>query len=202
MSTTTLETLCEIIVQPSSGRVDRHAGIIRGVRILRPQPDSGRRYLGVAIRDACSLYEGRPVGVNPPSQSAVNFDRPIQDRVGWLKSVRLADGGLSGDLHFLTTHPLTPMLLEAARRNPRIFGLSVNMDGRTRREGGKIIVKEIARVRSVDLVPDPVLDVGGLFESRESIHPLVDGRGAASSASDFFHAVTGRRPPRSQPSRC
>ena len=159
----TVESLFEI-VQSGSIAVDREAGIIRGVRILGPVSANGRKYVPSAISGALAMYEGRPVNANHPPRSAPDSDRQVQDRIGWLSGVKLTDGGLSGDLNILTGHPLASAVLEAADRNPALFGLSHNAEGRTRRENGSTLVEEIVRVRSVDLVSDPA-STKSLFES-------------------------------------
>ena len=62
------------------------------------------------------------------------------------------------------SHPFAPAILEAAEKNPTLFGLSHNAEGRTRRDNGSTLVEEIVRVRSVDLVSDPAT-TKSLFES-------------------------------------
>lgn len=157
-----MEQLFEI-VQSRELRVDREQGVIHGVRILGPNSLNGRRYLAEAVRRAVPLYEGRAVNLNHPRNG--ENERSIADRFGWLRNVKEQDGGLNGDLHYLKTHPLAESVAEAAERNPRLFGMSHNAEGKTRREDGSTIVEEITRVRSVDLVSDPATTLS-LFESQ------------------------------------
>jgi len=163
--TTRKQTLQERSSIGTTGRVDVQTGIIRGVRVLGCQSRNGRRYEPEAIRRAAGLYEGKQVNANHPSDRS--RERSVQDRIGWLENVQVADdGGLRGDLHLLLSHPMTPAILEAAGRNPRLFGLSHNVEGRTRRDerGGGLVVEEITHVWSVDLVSDPAT-ASSLFES-------------------------------------
>ncbi len=156
------------IVQSTNLSVDRQAGVIRGVRILGPNSKNRRLYTEAAIAKGRELYEGRPVNANHPSRSAPDSPRQIQDRIGWLKNVVIADGGYNGDLNVLNAHPFTPAILEAAERNPRLFGLSHNVEARTRRENGTTFVEEILSVQSVDLVSDPAT-TKSLFEAAGGI---------------------------------
>ena len=146
------------------GRVDREAGVIRGVRILGRVSKNGREYSPQAIRGAARLYEG--INVNTDHPSGARADRSVSDRIGWLAGVRESDGGLRGDLHLILSHPFAPAVLEMAERNPSMIGLSHNAEGRIVKRDGKNIVEEITRVRSVDLVADPAT-ASSLFESQK-----------------------------------
>jgi len=174
-----LETIREIVQSPNLS-VDRQAGVIRGVRILGPASKNGRKYTAAAIAKGRELYEGRPVNANHPSSSST--PRQVQDRIGWLENVLIADGGYSGDFNLLNAHPLTPAILEAAERNPRLFGLSHNIEGRTRRDNGTTFVEEIVRVHSVDLVSDPAT-TKSLFEAAGGVvdETPIDAAGGVSA---------------------
>ena len=50
-------------------RVDRQAGVIRGVKILGLQSRNGRTYLPEALAQAAPLYEDAKVNVNHPKGS-------------------------------------------------------------------------------------------------------------------------------------
>ena len=156
------------IVQSSSldVRVDKAAGVIRGVRILGQESRNGRIYTVEAIRGAVSLYEGKHVNYDHPQRGTPDQERQFADRAGWLANVREHDGGLSGDLHFLKSDPRADKLCEAAERRPESFGLSHNAEGRMVKQDGKTLVEEITRVRSVDIVADPAT-TRSLFESLE-----------------------------------
>ena len=157
-------TMLQERVAAGVGRVDREAGVIRGVRILGRVSRNGREYLPQAISNAKPLYEG--INVNCDHPSSARNDRRVSDRIGWLQNVREADNGLRGDLHLLKSHPLTASVLEAAERRPQLLGLSHNAEGRITKRDGKTLVEEITRVRSVDLVADPAT-ASSLFESHK-----------------------------------
>ncbi len=157
------------VVESESIRVDRKAGVIHDVRILGPSSANRRRYLPEAISAARNLYEGKPVNYDHPRRDGAGAERSIDDRAGWLLNVQVSKGGLSGDFHYLKSDPRAAKIVEAAERNPNLFGLSHNAEGRTRRDGEITIVEEITKVRSVDLVSDPAT-TRSLFESMEQEH--------------------------------
>ena len=147
-----------------ASRVDRAAGVIFGVRVLGRKSDNGREYLPEAIARALPLYEGASVRVNHPKRP--DDQRDTEDVLGWLVNARQSpDGGAVADLHLLTEHSLAARVMEAAERNPRLFGLSHNAQGDGEVRDGVFVVHEITEVRSVDLVADPAT-TRGLFESR------------------------------------
>ena len=174
------------------GRVDREAGVIRGVRILGRVSKNGRTYLPQAITGAKPFYEG--IRVNCDHPASARGDRSIADRIGWLAGVRESDGGLRGDLHLILSHPFTPAVLEMAEKNPSMLGLSHNAEGRIVKRDGKNVVEEITHVRSVDLVADPAT-ASSLFESKERIYTMTN----AEFAERLFETDGSFAPPRTDP---
>ena len=164
MATATLQTIVlhEDVSAGLSTRVDRAAGIIRGVRVLGPKSKNNRVYSEPAVRESCSLYEGIHVNYDHPRDSR---ERSMRDRAGWLRGVHVSNGGLSGDLCLFTSDSRAAKVLEAAERHPGAFGLSHNVRAETRQENGVLIVERITRVESVDIVSDPAT-TSSLFESR------------------------------------
>lgn len=148
----------------AQSRVDAEAGIIFGAKILGLTSSNRRRYTPEAIRNAAPRYERTSLRLDHPSDP--DDQRSSESVMGWVENVRFdPESGLYGDLHLLKSHPMTSRVLEAAERNPRLFGLSHNADGDTEEvSGGTILVHEITEVRSVDLVADPAT-TAGLFES-------------------------------------
>lgn len=147
-------SLREDVAVGLDSRVDKAAGIVRGVRILGRVSKNGREYTREAVHNAIPLYENRAVNTDHPSGG--RDDRSVSDRIGWLAGVhQVGDGGLKGNLHLILSHPTTGQVLEMAERAPHLLGLSHNAEGRIAQRDGKNIVEEIVRVRSVDLVADP-----------------------------------------------
>jgi hypothetical protein len=147
-----------------SVRVDRSAGVIRGVKILGLRSRNGREYLPEALSRAAALYEGAKVNVNHPKGNA-GAPRDYQDRIGIVRGVEVRPGeGLFGDLHFNPKHALAEQLIWDAEHAPENVGFSHNVQARTTRRDDMLVVEEITRVQSVDLVADPAT-TRGLYEA-------------------------------------
>lgn len=163
MTTTTRQPKPQRFTEKTIGgfeRIDREAGVIRGVRVLGLESKNGRRYLREAVQAAKPLYEGARVYLDHQEKG----ERPIGSRWGRLINVREAeDGGLRADLEYLKDHPLTDQILEAADRFQDI-GLSHDSLGRSRMQEGERVVYEIVEVNSVDLVEKPAT-TSNLWES-------------------------------------
>ncbi|HEY2838457.1 MAG TPA: hypothetical protein VGJ26_04885, partial [Pirellulales bacterium] len=85
------ESLQEFITSRGvSLRVDRAAGVIRGVKILGLESQNGRSYLPEALAAAAPLYEGAKVNVNHP-KSFPAAPRDYQDRLGAIHNVALRE---------------------------------------------------------------------------------------------------------------
>lgn len=161
--TTQLVDLVEYAASGSDLQVDAEKGVIRNVKIIGHVSANGRRYAPEALTKAIGMYEGRQVNVNHASRPGES--RSAYDRFGWLESVKSRPDGLYGDLQYLKTHSQAAPTVEAAQRNPRLFGLSHNARGVERRANGETVIESIESVLSVDLVADPAT-VAGLHESR------------------------------------
>lgn len=153
-------------VYSAPGKVDRDAGVIRGVKILGKQSRNGREYSEQAMREAAPLYEGMRVNIDHPTKQAIKAPRGTLEQWGWLEGVSVRDGEVFGDLHYLKSHPHTEPLLELAERRPDKFGLSHNADCSGYHAGNKTIIESVENVRSVDVVQRPATTCG-LFEHEE-----------------------------------
>ncbi|HEY1598331.1 MAG TPA: hypothetical protein VGG64_01925 [Pirellulales bacterium] len=145
-------------------RIDREAGIIRGVKILGLESQNGRSYLPEALTAAVPLYEGAKVNVNHP-KALPGTPRDYQDRIGAIHGVAVrANEGLFADLHFNPQHALAGQLAWDAEHAPENVGFSHNVLAKTARRGDRVVVENITKVQSVDLVADPAT-TRGLFEA-------------------------------------
>lgn len=145
-------------------RIDREAGVIRGVKIIQPVSKNGRRYLTEALRKAAPMYEGKRVYLDHLSPDSKTKQRKKGDR--WGKLVGVAESnGLTADLHYLKNHPLTEAILESIERFGDT-GLSHDAEGAVERRGGETVVTEIVEVHSVDFVEEAATN-RNLFESYE-----------------------------------
>ncbi|HTQ40779.1 MAG TPA: hypothetical protein VMJ32_17285 [Pirellulales bacterium] len=144
-------------------RVDRQAGLIRGIKILGTHSRNGRDYLPDALARAVGLYEGAKVNVNHPKGHPL-APRDYQERIGVIRNVQHRPGdGLFADFHFNPKHYLSEQLMWDAEQAPENVGFSHNVQAHTRRQGEITVVEEILQVHSVDLVADPAT-TRGLFE--------------------------------------
>ena len=148
-------------------RVDRQAGVIRGVKVLGLESRNGRSYLPEALAQAAPLYEEAKVNVNHPRGNP-GGPRDYQDRIGTVRNVGLRAGeGLFADFHFNPKHALAEQLIWDAEHAPENVGFSHNVEARCGRRGDRVVVEAITRVQSVDLVADPAT-TRGLFESQQT----------------------------------
>src|SRR5215204_3924592 len=148
-------------------RVDRAAGVIRGVKLLGLNSRNNRRYREDALSGAIGLYEGAKVNINHPKGHPLS-PRDYQDRLGVVRGVELRAGeGLFGDLHFNPKHSLSEQLVWDAEHAPQNVGMSHNVLARTKREGDETVVEAITKVQSIDLVADPAT-TSGLYEHTDA----------------------------------
>ncbi len=145
-------------------RVDPAAGVIHGVKVIGLASLNNRRYLPEALAEAATLYENTKVNVNHPKGNPLS-PRDYQDRIGTLRNVKMQPGkGLFADFHFNPRHALAEQLIWDAQNSPENVGFSHNVLARTTSEQGQLVIHEITRVQSVDLVADPAA-TRGLFEA-------------------------------------
>lgn len=150
----------------ASLKVDHNGGVIRGVKVIGLESKNGRRYPKATLEAALEMYHEARVNVNHPEGKS-DQPRRYQDRLGMIRDPKLRADGIFGDLYYNPKHPLAEQLEWDANNSPESVGLSHNISGRVRRENGTVVVEEISRVVSVDLVADPAT-TRGLFEHFES----------------------------------
>ena len=145
----------------SGTTVDREKGVIRGIKLCGLRSENLRDYLPETFRRDHQKYEGAPIHFNH------GRDRRVEDVGGRIKSPRVdADGTPRGDAHLLKSHPMYERVMEAAERDPGLFGFSHVANCKTSRgRDGREVVEGIESVESVDLVAHPAT-TSGLFEGR------------------------------------
>ena len=149
------------MASPFAGtRVNRDAGTISGVLLCGTVSSNGRDYPPAVFRRDFAKYEGRPVNCDH------GRDATVDRRFGWFTNVRPgSDGRPRGTLHCLKAHPMYERVMEAAERNPALFGFSHVAMCRTRLANGREVVESIDAVESIDLVAEPAT-TKGLFEGK------------------------------------
>jgi hypothetical protein len=155
--------LTERIHAPFTGsRVNRDAGTIDNVLICGTTSANGRDYPVEVFRRDFAKYEGKPVNCDHSQQATV--DR----RLGWFSEVKPGDDGRPrGRFNCLKSHPMYERVMEAAERNPALYGFSHVAMCRTRPgAGGREVVEAIDEVESIDLVLEPATGTSLRTESR------------------------------------
>lgn len=146
----------------SSGRVDREAGIIRGVSLISEGPALGH---GVQIdsrtleqvKEAASQYEG---GL----KVKLDHSGGAGDIIGFVENLRIEGSKLLGDLNLLEKSPHRDYVLEIAEKIPDTFGLSIAFSGPTELASDKrTVLQRCSEIYSVDLVSEPAANRDGLF---------------------------------------
>lgn len=153
--------LVERVGSVGVGRVDRSAGVIRGVRVCGTVSKNGRYYTADALRQAVPLYEGAKVFW---THARPGSERDTRDLVGFIRNARYAKDAVYGDLYVIAESRDADMLFRLAEDHPTAAGLSHDAEGETAFRNGRTVVERIASVRSVDIVDKPATSAG-LFES-------------------------------------
>ncbi len=155
-----------------ASRVDRAAGVIRGVKVLGPtspnthdQPGAtSTAYTPDCLKAAVPLFEGAAVYQNHPDRRQAHHPRKSEDKLGELVNARLGDDGVYADLRLLLTRPLSASVLEAAEKMPSAYSLSINGEADDADVvRGVYTVRKIGLIRSVDIVAKGGTNKG-LFE--------------------------------------
>ena len=146
----------------AGGKVNREGGFIDDVLICGTSSANNRDYPTAVFRRDFAKYEGRPVNADHGREATVSR------RLGWFSNVKVGeDGKPRGRLNLLKSHDLYESVMEAAERNPALYGMSHVAMCKTRRDisTGREVVESIEEVESIDLVADPAT-TPGFFESR------------------------------------
>ena len=149
-----------------SVKVDREAGVIRGVKLIGFESKNGRVYPPKVLKESVHLYEGAKVNVDHPRDGNATSERSYGDRLGVIRNVRFVEGkGNFGDFHFNPKHPMADQVVWDAENNPESLGFSHNATLRLGQpKNGKQVIESIVAIRSMDLVADPATTTS-LFES-------------------------------------
>lgn len=189
----------QTFTEDARSRIDRDAGVIRGVKILGKISKNGRAYSDNAMIAAIPLYEGAQVNLDHPEKGEEWKTRGLMESVGWLTGVHHKDDGLYGDFNYVKSHPAAEMILERTERNPRGFGMSHVAKGRYGKTRDRVI-EVIESVQSVDLVGCPAT-TAGLFESVEekskmkmTLKSLVESHGSAGHKTNLKAFLDSEKP--------
>lgn len=166
-------------------RVDRDAGIIYRVKVLGrysrnshglTEAENGSEYTPACMRAALAMYEDAKVRKNHPADRArPGAERDVDDTVGVLRNVRVesdesGEPAVWADLHYNRAKPFSAELVEDVERGLGVYGLSHNAAAKRERfdpASRRLVIEELAIVRSVDLVDKPATN-RNLWESAVS----------------------------------
>lgn len=162
----------------TSSRVDRQAGIIRGVAVITGGVTAKGHDLEV---DETTLRQIAQAGREKGRvQVKLNHRDPqaLQSICGYLSGFRIEGNKVLADWHLLKSHEEFSKIVEKAEVMPDCFGLSAAFAGP--KEGEKVGGKRYARCEellAVDCVPMPAANPDGLFEARMNARQFVGNIG-------------------------
>lgn len=145
MATENNDILYEQDIRPTTDRIDKDAGIIRGVRVLGIDSKHGYSYDIEGQRRACPMFEQMAVGLDHDYKGG---PMQVADAWGVLTNPGVDEKGTYADLKYIIKHEQTPAIIDDLERGLGLFSLSsVN---RVLREQGKVVLD--FRPTRVDLV--------------------------------------------------
>jgi len=192
-----LETFAALSAIPGPERIDRENRVIRDVKVAGLESVNTARVLGLplewgdaldktysylesALQEALPLYEGSRVYLDHPETQIdesgrrviSSSDRKVADHFGRLRELRFVPGdGIRGNLEYLEKHPLAEKVLETAARMSEQLALSHRAFLEPVLVAGRVVVRAIRRVLSVDLITENPGTTVTLFESAVNMIP-------------------------------
>lgn len=147
----------------ASGRVDREAGLVRGVAVITVGPALGH---GMEV-DATTLQQVKECAETYAGGLKVKLDHTSSaaEIVGYLRGFRVDGDVLRADLHLLKASPRREYILELAETIPDTFGLSIAFSGKDEKKGEQYFAR-CSEIYSADLVSEPAANPSGLFEAK------------------------------------
>lgn len=142
-------------------RVDREKGILYETKILGWKSENDREYDPKGVCQCKGLYEGKPSDIDHTTKGNPH----PESRTGWHENIQCKEDGLYSDFHFLNPETeFAKSVMNAAEKNPTLFGFSHDADGEPDPKNPNLI-RRIIEVRSIDIVSRPAT-TSGLFESK------------------------------------
>lgn len=132
--------------------VDADQRIVRNVALAGTESKNGYTYSESALRNAVTLYEGRPVFLDHAQNRLNPHDRSTRDLVGSITNARFDQQRMKGDIRVLDTESGRTFLKLLEGGSP---GVGMSHVVRARKSTDGTTVDEIAEVISVDVVINP-----------------------------------------------
>jgi hypothetical protein len=151
--------------QAISGKVDRDAGLIRGVSVITEGEALGHpfkvdRTTLEQVKQCADTHAG---GVRVKVDHGTGFDAIV----GNLRNFFIDGNQLRADLHMVKSHESYPVIMELAETQPETFGLSISFTGKHEVIDG-VKFARCTELYSVDLVDMPAANPSGLFSAVDS----------------------------------
>lgn len=150
-----------LFANPLSGaRVDREAGVIRGVAVITEGPALGHGMTvdGTTLSQVKTSAESYKNGL----KVKMTHEGDAGDIVGYLTGFRLDGTTLRADFHLLKSSPHREYIFEIAETIPDTFGMSISFSGPDEEKEGKRLARCV-EIYSCDLVAEPAANPSGLF---------------------------------------
>ena len=150
------------------GRVDREAGIVRGVAVITEGPALGH---GMFV-DTTTLAQVMEQAKTYTGGLKVKLDHTASasEIVGYLAGFRVEGTTVRADLHLLRSSPRREYILELAETIPDTFGLSIAFSGTDEKIGENWFAR-CTEIYSADIVSEPAANPSGLFQVGEITQP-------------------------------
>lgn len=148
-------------------KVKRAEGILEGVKLLGKVSRNGREYTDKALAETAKHYE--QLGIDLDHRKDARQERSVRDLIAVRpRNVKVEADGIYADVHLLTSDPIAQKILEAADKDPAVFGFSheADLSGTQDRSTGKLVVESVPKVYSLDMVRHPAT-TNGVFESED-----------------------------------
>lgn len=151
-----------------SARVDREAGVIRGVAVITEGPALGH---GMFV-DATTLEQVKSAAAAYKNGLKVKMTHggDAGDIIGALRDFRIDGKVLRADLYPLKSYEKRDYVFELAETIPDTFGLSISFSGPDEERDGKRFARCL-EIYSCDLVAEPAANPSGLFSKQAESQP-------------------------------
>ena len=184
--------------------VDEANGVIRRVKLLgrfsrnshgMTEAENGTDYAPCMAANR-AMYEGLKVKCDHPSDRAnPGRERSVRDTLGVIRNVVLENDesgnpALWGDMHCNTDHDMYKLVLQDVKKGLGLYGLSHNAAAKRERfdqQSRRLVIEELAVVRSVDLVDRPATN-RNLWESetvKTTLRSLIESRAAGGKRAKW-----------------
>ena len=153
----------------TGSRVDREAGVLRGVSVITEGEAKGHGMIvdGITLDQVKACAETYVDGLRVKMDHYTGIDA----MVGVLRDFVIDGTQLRADLHLIKNHEDFEKILEMAETIPGSFGLSISFSGESDRipvsgvEGVLIEAARCMEIYSADIVDQPAANPTGLFQA-------------------------------------